>query len=449
MTEATDNSSLPLLLSMTGAILLVAVGGWFFLGLDTTPVGGGDRASGTPSSAAMVSPSEAPPTDAADTEKAEKESPKPEKTIAGEAPAPVGVDADLRKARMAANADILVFPEEQSALHYYGLALAEDPQNAVAVAELDAILASVAQTVANHLDAREYDEAYRIAVLVARQRPEHTLVVETQRRLDDITEQLVEQAVEQARAGKDQESDKFVTTAAALPGRNPAYIAAIRESIAEIRNVRVAAERDRTRRAQLAADEARAAWVASVRGAIAAGNLIAPVGASARDLLAEENQWTAEQIQLAGELGSALVDTTQFYMNAGRLVEAETLLNVFIEMGYESERYTTLRDTLETAFIESESRRVASLKELVQTKSAVPRYPRRAQAGNITGWVEVYFTVTPSGGTTDVEIARSDPETVFDRAATSAVEDWEFEPVEYRGQVISRRAAAKLVFALE
>jgi hypothetical protein len=31
MTDAKDNSSLPLLLSISGAVLLVAVGGWFFL----------------------------------------------------------------------------------------------------------------------------------------------------------------------------------------------------------------------------------------------------------------------------------------------------------------------------------------------------------------------------------------------------------------------------------
>ena len=29
------------------------------------------------------------------------------------------------------------------------------------------------------------------------------------------------------------------------------------------------------------------------------------------------------------------------------------------------------------------------------------------------------------------------------------VEQWEFEPVQYRGQVISRRAAARLVFRVE
>ncbi len=87
--------------------------------------------------------------------------------------------------------------------------------------------------------------------------------------------------------------------------------------------------------------------------------------------------------------------------------------------------------------------------ELVIVKTASPRYPRRAQDLNITGWVEVYFTVTPSGETTDIEITNAEPETTFDRAAISAVGRWTFEPVEYRGQIISQRAATRLVFRLE
>ncbi len=40
MTEVKDNSSLPLLLSITGAVVVVAIGGWFFLNqepVDATP----------------------------------------------------------------------------------------------------------------------------------------------------------------------------------------------------------------------------------------------------------------------------------------------------------------------------------------------------------------------------------------------------------------------------
>jgi len=449
MTETKDNSSLPLLLSITGAVVVVAVGGWFFLDQDTVPAGGGDRASEAPTTAEMKVAAEAPSITEEAPEDPVDETPVPESAPVDEASPVVDVQAELSKARMAANADILVFPEEQSALHYYGLALAADPQNAVAVAELDAILASVAQTVAQHLDAEEYDEAYRTAAQVARLRPEHTLVFETQRRLDELTEQLVEDAIESARAGKDQEADELFAAAAALPGRNPDYLEAVRDSITEIRNVRVAAQRDRARRAKLAADQARAAWVNSVRNAIETGNLVSPVGASARDLLAEEDRWSAERTQLTAELVTALVDTTQFFINDGRLAEAEELLQAVEQMGDDVERYAALRVSLENAYLETESKRVATLKELVQTKRVSPRYPKRAQQFNMTGWVDLFFTVTPTGETTDIEIVRSNPEQVFDRAAVNAVAKWEFQPIEYRGQVISQRAAARLVFAIE
>lgn len=458
MTEPKENSSLPLLLSMTGAILLVAVGGWFFLDQDAAPTGGGDRATTVTRSAGLVSVPDATAaadedgeaTDEVTDEGTPAPATEPPPVVAAELPPPVsGVETELRMARMAADADVLIFPEDQSALHYYGLVLDAEPTNAVAIAELDAILANVAQTVAEQLDAAEYEEAYKIAVLVARLRPEHTLVLETQTRLDDYTEQLVEQAVENARAGKDREADALVARAAALPGRNPEYIGAVRDSITEIRDVRVAAERDRARRAELAADEARSAWVSSVRSAIQAGNLVTPAGASARDLLAEDNPWNAERTQLAEELMKAVVETSQFYINDGRLTEAEVLVNAAAEMGVEPERHVELREALDAAFIEFESRRIAQMSELVQLKRVDPRYPKRAHQFNITGWVNVYFTVTPSGETADIEVVKSEPEKVFDRAAVSAVEKWEFQPVEYRGQIISRRAAARLVFNIQ
>ena len=87
--------------------------------------------------------------------------------------------------------------------------------------------------------------------------------------------------------------------------------------------------------------------------------------------------------------------------------------------------------------------------ELVHVRTAPARYPRRAQQLNLSGWVEVFFTVTPTGKTADIEIKRAEPESVFDRAAIKAVEEWAFQPVEFRGQVISQRAAAKLVFRIE
>jgi len=424
MSEATDNSSLPLLLSITGAVVAVAVGGWFLLNQESfRPDAGLDIPIDVPASST-----------------AETAEPDDDK---------LDVDSELRKARLAADAEILVLPATQSALFYYGRVLHIDPQHAIAIAELDAILAKESQVVTRHLAAQEYDDAYKIAVLVARLEPEHALVIETQTTLDALTEELVHQSINSAQKGNDKQSDQLLATARALPGGNPNYFSAISDSIAEVRTVREAAARDRAQRAQLAADDARAAWVERTQAAIAAGNLIAPAGASAKDLLAEPNSWTTERARLTGDLLTALLVTAEIVTEDKQFGFAENLLNTATELEGDPNEIEAIRAALETALIEEKSNRMVPVSELVIVKTASPRYPRRAQDHNITGWVEVYFTVTPSGKTTDIEITSAEPETTFDRAAISAVGQWTFEPVEYRGQIISQRAATRLVFKLK
>ncbi|MCH9694181.1 MAG: energy transducer TonB [Gammaproteobacteria bacterium] len=433
MTDVNDNSSLPLLLSITGAILLVAGGGWYLLNQDpvtTTP----DFAAAPTAEATLP-----------DTGEVVQEA-------ADDAAEPVvepDVDAELRKARLAADADILVLPASQSALYYYGRVLEIDPQNAVALAERDAILARSAQIVQRHLDAEEYDEAYEIAVLVARQEPEHQLVVDTQVTLDSLTEELVAEAVALAQDGKDDEARQGLARAQSLPGRNPDYFAAVRDSIEEIRTVRLAAERDRSERAKLANTEARAAWVDRINSAIAAGNLISPAGASARDLLSESNSWDTERADMTAAFLSAATDTAQQHVDNRLVADAEALLDVAEQIAGDAGDFQYLRAALEELMIDVESKRVANMKELVRLKSFQPKYPERARKREQSGWVDVYFTVTTEGNTAAIEVSQSEPETVFDRAAIAAVEKWKFEPVEYRGRIIDQRAAARLVFRLE
>jgi TonB family protein len=447
MTDAKDNSSLPLLLSISGAVLLVAVGGWFFLDQEE-PVPATTRSSliATSPSAEETNTTDVPlrsPTTIIENE------PEAEPGATQADPESADTDAELRKARLAVDADILVLPAAQSALHYYGLILDADPGHAIANAELDAMLASVAQTVTQHLAAEEFDDAYEIAMLVATQRPEHSLVIATQQTLDDLTEQRVEQAIRNVRDGNDGEAARTIAAAEALPGRNPDYFVAVRDSIAEIQTVRRAAERDRNQRAQLANDEARAAWVRSVRNAIAQGNLIAPAGASARDLLAESNNWPAERTQLGAELLTALVDQTKSHINAGQLDDADAMLQSAVKLGGNAGELNELRDSIERALVDAKSNRMVPMSELVQLKSVAPRYPRRATRSNLSGWVDVLFTVTPSGATANVEVLQAEPKSLFNNAAIDAVSAWEFQPVEYRGQVISQRAGARLVFRVE
>lgn len=434
MTETKDNSSLPLLLSITGAVLAVAVGGWFLLDRQSTlqPTGP-DTAITPPAANAAV---EDQPSRVAEPE------------IAVDAVS-TDIDAELRKARLAADADMLLSPPTQSALYYYTRVLEAEPGHALALAERDGVLGSLALTVSRHLENGELEEAYDIAALVAKQSPEHELVTQTQQTLDALTEERVAEAIQHAQDGDNDQALEVLATARSLPGRNPTYFTAVLDSITEIQDVRLAAEKDRSRRAQLASTEAKEAWMASVRQAMVRGNLVSPAGASARDLLAERNSWSTERVQLTAELVAALTDLVRVHIGNDELNDAENVLGAALELGGDPGEFEDLRASLNQALINAESSRVASMKELVQVKTAAPIYPRRARERDVSGWVDVYFTITPEGHTAEITVRKSEPQKVFDKAAMVAVEKWEFQPVEYRGQIINQRAAARLSFRLE
>ena len=456
MTDAKDSSSLPLLMSITGAVVVVAVGGWFFLDQDEPQA---ERSYEPPpellaslvETAAAVQPATVNAPAASDESPAttdallEEPAPPVETSMA-----PVRVaEAELRKARLAADADLLIYPVEQSAFHYYGQVLAIEPGHAVAAAELDAVLANVALTVNQHMRANQYDEAFSVSQIVATLRPEHELVADTQQTLDQMTGVLVAEAVQNARDGKDTEAEELLVEAAKFPGRSAAYFVAIRESIAEIRDVRLAAERDRANRAQLAEDDAKAAWMDSVRGAISANNLISPARASARDLLDEDNNWADERDQLEVELLHAILMAASLNIDSYDFDLAEQLIATRDNYPDNQDDFDELSASLEDAYVAYESSQVKKVSELVAVKISQPRYPRAAKIRSTTGWVEIYFTVSPDGSTEQIEINRSEPEEVFDEAAVQAVDNWTFEPVEYRGQLISQKAATRLVFNVE
>jgi len=73
-----------------------------------------------------------------------------------------------------------------------------------------------------------------------------------------------------------------------------------------------------------------------------------------------------------------------------------------------------------------------------------PRYPRRALAQGIEGFVVVGFTINRDGTTSNIEVLDSEPPFVFDRSATKAVERWRFAPSDE-----PRRDSTRFEFELE
>ena len=106
---------------------------------------------------------------------------------------------------------------------------------------------------------------------------------------------------------------------------------------------------------------------------------------------------------------------------------------------------TPLREPAQAAI----NQQPTSISSLNRTKYAAPKYPRSAQRRNLSGWVDVVFTVTTDGTVTDINVRNSEPGETFVNAAVKAVEKWEFEPVVEDGFVVEKRAGVRLMFALE
>ena len=87
--------------------------------------------------------------------------------------------------------------------------------------------------------------------------------------------------------------------------------------------------------------------------------------------------------------------------------------------------------------------------QLTRTNYVAPKYPRVAQRRNITGSVELTFTVTTDGRVRSASVIRSEPSETFDEAAMEAVANWRFEPVIENGVAVEKRTAVRLAFDLQ
>jgi protein TonB len=67
-----------------------------------------------------------------------------------------------------------------------------------------------------------------------------------------------------------------------------------------------------------------------------------------------------------------------------------------------------------------------------------PDYPMQARQRGQEGWVVLEFTISTAGTVKDVAVVASEPGTVFDRAAISAVRKWKYNPKIVGGKPVER-----------
>jgi len=92
---------------------------------------------------------------------------------------------------------------------------------------------------------------------------------------------------------------------------------------------------------------------------------------------------------------------------------------------------------------------LVAVSQLTRTNYVPPEYPRGAQRRNVSGSVEVTFTVTTDGKVRSPSVLRSEPGETFDEAAIDAVTQWRFEPVIENGVAVEKRTAVRMAFNLE
>jgi TonB family protein len=146
----------------------------------------------------------------------------------------------------------------------------------------------------------------------------------------------------------------------------------------------------------------------------------------------------------------ALLDRAGALIAAGSLAEAGAMLAQARVAGAKSERIDPLQSELKYQQRLRDARdgrfeRRYAVSELTTTHQVAPNYPRAAASRNIDGWVEVEFTVTPTGEVRDAKVVQSSAG-MFEDSALNAIAHWQFEPVIEDGRPVPVRAALKFSF---
>ncbi len=167
-----------------------------------------------------------------------------------------------------------------------------------------------------------------------------------------------------------------------------------------------------------------------------------------------ELQRAAEQRRRAGASATLTSSTVSADTNAPQNTDQSGSSDVAIDEPLSAVAKNATTNAKTSAVADSTNPGLQPLKtvaisQLTRINYVAPEYPRNAQRRNLSGWVDVGFTVLPSGSVTDLEIIESTPGSVFDQAAADAVEKWRFEPVIENGQAVSTRAAVRMSFSLE
>ena len=313
----------------------------------------------------------------------------------------------LEKANARLEEGSLIAPSNDNARYYYELALSNDPGNAAARQGLAVIASKLVLQARTQIDERNFDEADALLADARRLDPSSSELITSTAALQTARDQLAQQRAAAAQQAADKLAAEKLATEKLATEKLAADKLAAEQAAAE---QRAANERE------LAEQQAAAANAEPIQEATTAKTDAEP----------EEEILAASSAEPVGANASAADESSSFDADTAAAAVAP------------QQSQPAVKEDAPVA--------VSSLQRI---KYVSPKYPRAAQRRNISGWVDVIFTVDIDGSVTNISIRDSDPGDTFAASATNAVKAWKFEPVIDNGVAIQKRAAIRMLFALE
>ena len=321
------------------------------------------------------------------------------------------IDEVLALANERLESGSLTSPANDNARYYFQLALSNDPDNTAALTGLSVIASKIVLQAREEIDGGRFNTAEALLAEARQLDPSSDELAATSKALTDA-----QQRVEADRARADAER-----RAAAEREAEARRLEEERQAVARV------AEEQRLENERLAAETAAALAAAEAAREAAASQVALQANAGSDEDPGDGSSETTETATDSDAQSDAPVDKPPVLAAVAPETPAEEV----------------------SSPVPARDQSPVAVSSLTRTKYVAPKYPRSAERRNLSGWVDVIFTVAADGTVKDVEIVNSQPGDTFVNAATRAVEKWEFEPVVENGEVIEKRAGVRMMFALE
>jgi len=191
----------------------------------------------------------------------------------------------------------------------------------------------------------------------------------------------------------------------------------------------------------------------SFNAALAANRLLTPANTSAKHYLLELIETDAANPAVAGArqgLGNAYLREMRSALGRGDITAADAWLLEARTISFTSADLNTAETELAALRAKAAQRAsIVGANSLARVEYVAPKFPVSTRNRNMSGWVELEFTVRTDGSTGDIVVTNSNPRKTFDTAAVNAIAQWRYKPVMQDGKAVDQRASVRIRFLEE